>query len=686
MSISLFGSSYDSVGTSNANLVLKTKGKVKVQWGSKYIDLIKDGKINVDSKFIFKESSVGTKDGIYVVGDGDDQKVVLYIGGTQIDLKGEVGTTYVSFMGEQEVTPDQKYTALQNIGFIYKDLETAELAGLTAGVIYIEAEQKFYIVTSSGLQEFSLSIPNPFEEQFVIAKTDEKSGALVIKGSGDENSLKFDTLSIYSKDGEGIINSTGDFIIQISGDQKVKITSNKVVFTNPVNSSTFQSTGATDSTGFRLYVNGSESTLEVDNLIVRKNIDYDYTDTGNLYGATYPEVWYNDTKVYNIISEITEDTNNTVDPSPPGYDPNVLYSYCSIFLKYPIEYAGADLLYVYAPVELLNVDDTETSNEDIDEDLETRLVLFPFKVINPYSDYINATLQIDLMDSEIFDRLPDAEGGLNDCLKNKPIFLVGRSHLKEDITKPSQANIIRHGGNNIDLITSSSFDDLSDKTKIDTRIGSINELSLEINNNGDSERFPYDFGIYSKGAIFKNAYYTSDYNLPLTDNTSSFASTEWVNELIKKLIPKGTIIMFNGLSSEIPDGWHICDGTDGTPDLINKFIKAGQYSGNTGGSSEIQLTEDNIPAHTHIFTSTIETSEAGDHYHTFQGTYGKFEGTGEENVLEVGQDTDSIATNTTGTHKHSIDLSGVSLSTYGKGNPIQYEPLYYTLIYIMKMN
>jgi hypothetical protein len=32
--------------------------------------------------------------------------------------------------------------------------------------------------------------------------------------------------------------------------------------------------------------------------------------------------------------------------------------------------------------------------------------------------------------------------------------------------------------------------------------------------------------------------------------------------------------MFNNIQN-IPDGWHICDGTNGTPNLIGKFIKAG---------------------------------------------------------------------------------------------------------------
>ena len=34
------------------------------------------------------------------------------------------------------------------------------------------------------------------------------------------------------------------------------------------------------------------------------------------------------------------------------------------------------------------------------------------------------------------------------------------------------------------------------------------------------------------------------------------------------------ITMWAGLIGAVPPGWHLCDGTDGTPDLIGKFIPA----------------------------------------------------------------------------------------------------------------
>ena len=99
----LFGNSYSSAGSSSSDYLIKTRGKVKIQIGNKFIDLLKDGKINVDSKFIFKEKEVGSKDGIYIIGDGEDAKVIISIGGSQIDLKGEVVITYVSFLNTKEL-------------------------------------------------------------------------------------------------------------------------------------------------------------------------------------------------------------------------------------------------------------------------------------------------------------------------------------------------------------------------------------------------------------------------------------------------------------------------------------------------------------------------------------------------------------------------------------------------------
>lgn len=37
-------------------------------------------------------------------------------------------------------------------------------------------------------------------------------------------------------------------------------------------------------------------------------------------------------------------------------------------------------------------------------------------------------------------------------------------------------------------------------------------------------------------------------------------------------VPVGGIVMWSGTIATIPAGWHLCDGTNGTPDLRNRFI------------------------------------------------------------------------------------------------------------------
>lgn len=65
-------------------------------------------------------------------------------------------------------------------------------------------------------------------------------------------------------------------------------------------------------------------------------------------------------------------------------------------------------------------------------------------------------------------------------------------------------------------------------------------------------------------------------------------------------IPIGGIILWSG--ETIPDGWAICNGSQGTPNLQGKFVLAtgGNHTlGETGGQEEYTLTMNNIPQHKH---------------------------------------------------------------------------------------
>lgn len=638
----LFGNSYSSAGSSSSDYLIKTRGKVKIQIGNKFIDLLKDGKINVDSKFIFKEKEVGSKDGIYIIGDGEDAKVIISIGGSQIDLKGEVGTTYVSFLGTQETTPKQKHTALQNIGFLYKNVSDVQSNGLKTGIVYVESEQKLYIVQDGQLTEFTIDFPNPYPKQFVLSKSDKDKGALVIKGTGIENSLAFDSLFLYSSGGNTYVDSSGEVYIRLGEEEKILIGESQVVFSNNVISQTFQSKNATVSSGFRLYVDQGASTLEIDNLIVRKGSNLSSNSSSNLY----PKYWYRENNLISDISEMKDPDNQ----DQLGY---------AVDLVYQNKFQVNDSLYAFVSIKQ-------------DGDSASSQILLPLKVeaLNTETgNIIYVSLQQALISEEDYKKLTFDK--VLSALKFQTIFLAGRNE---------PISLIRRDPQNIDLLTSSGFTDEQDIKKVQTRVGNVEELNL-LGRENNKEVPIKGTGIYSSNSCFLKAQYTSLYELPPQDSSSKFASTEWVN----KLIPKGSIIMFNGLSSEIPKGWHICDGTEGTPNLTGKFIKASNTSGETGGKSTIQILEENMPKHTHTFVGNqVTTSESGAHTHTIRGKYGKSDNANDRNCLVTGSETDLITTSQSGAHTHTIDMSATQLSYQGGGKPIEFEPLYYSLIYIMK--
>ena len=77
-------------------------------------------------------------------------------------------------------------------------------------------------------------------------------------------------------------------------------------------------------------------------------------------------------------------------------------------------------------------------------------------------------------------------------------------------------------------------------------------------------------------------------------------------------IPSGCIVMWSGTITSIPSGWSLCDGTNNTPDLRNKFIigatgsNLGDGAGTniTGSLTKVGGTKDAmLPAHRHNFVT-----------------------------------------------------------------------------------
>jgi hypothetical protein len=84
---------------------------------------------------------------------------------------------------------------------------------------------------------------------------------------------------------------------------------------------------------------------------------------------------------------------------------------------------------------------------------------------------------------------------------------------------------------------------------------------------------------------------------------------------VGQAVPSGAILMWSGSIASVPTGWYLCDGTNGTPDLRNRFIvgAGSTYAVNaTGGSADAIVV-----AHTHTgTTSTVDIN----HTHYFAAT------------------------------------------------------------------
>ncbi len=151
-----------------------------------------------------------------------------------------------------------------------------------------------------------------------------------------------------------------------------------------------------------------------------------------------------------------------------------------------------------------------------------------------------------------------------------------------------------------------------------------------------------------------------------------------VQPTVGATIPAGLISMWSGSIGSIPAGWYLCDGSNGTPNLTDRFIigAGSAYAVNgTGGVSSITLTTNNMPSHTHTATSTV--TDPG-HTHTIPRTENV--GSSGPNAIEDGTVVGSytVPSNTTG-----ITVA-TTLTTAGSGTSFSILNPYYALAFIQK--
>ena len=293
-----FGRTYETVGNVSGDLLLKTRGGVKVQIGSSFIDLIKNGKINVDIDIIKEASSKDNiiDNGLYLVKD------VLYVKyqDTILPLSSNTGENQVSYLPQLNITQEQKIQAQKNIGIYYDTLEEAQ-QNVNNGYFYIK-ERGIYVINNQTLdQVLTLNYLNSNEINLSSAQFNNLH---VGKAFLQENQLSLNS----------------DFELFLKSQKLLNISNSAFTIYNSLLSSSIKDINGI----FQLYVDSTsgESYLKVDHIIC--------SDNSKDYQANLCNTQYYINNGNNVIKYINISETKVI----------------TLYLKYQVQYNPGDILHV----------------------------------------------------------------------------------------------------------------------------------------------------------------------------------------------------------------------------------------------------------------------------------------------------------------------------------------------------
>lgn len=583
----LFGKNYQEAGSSSSPLLLRSNGEIKLQWGNKFIDLVKNGKINSEAKdciFTVDTSDEIKANGIYLV--TEDSSIWINVEGTKTRLS-DTNTTYVSFLTEQETTPEQKQQALTNLGLIYENIDTLNKANLITGLAYVVETNKLYLIQNGVVSEYQVTLTLP-------------------------TSGKFDDLAISNLTIKNNTINSSQLILAINDIPYLQLNDN-ILCSVPFLVDKLQSVNYNyNKSGFALYQDNGKSVLDIDSLNWR-NIESELPKNQKTY------ITYTILGDFNIVTEVTDVSSeteslyklqlkypNNIPPNLPNYILAELETTYNIFLLTTKVQVQDNISYNQIVLDK-NIPETHQlyvkfsdSSTKLYSRNDAKLFDVNLKVDEAYlyNNGIDTKYIVDIDNAQKHNITP-LEFEVCEIDKYYIIIKLQNTLLASDLLNATQLKIyqarvpqfIQGEG----FLALRKWDSVNNKYVYHTIMGTYKESEFGISDDTSNK-----FGFYSddvkvtgislSGAKFSGQLPSFTETKPDTIANNQFPTIEIVNEKIKKAVddvgdtnialvnknslPKGSIIMFNS-AENIPDKWQICDGTNGTPNLVDKFIKAG---------------------------------------------------------------------------------------------------------------
>lgn len=265
---------------------------------------------------------------------------------------------------------------------------------------------------------------------------------------------------------------------------------------------------------------------------------------------------------------------------------------------------------------------------------------------------------------------------------------VGTAKLTQAAINSTSTNKItlqaqQYAASKADIVKATKYDELTaqNKTVISNSDGFYDEVSIS----AESE-YPGNSNISQRECIIR--VYKDSEALP----RSSLKLMRYSVSTEASSVPQGSIIPWYGDKTNIPDGFALCDGTKGTPDLRDRFlVGAGStYSlGAKGGEAMHKLLGAELPSQSVDLKGWIPIGFCLRHYSEHLKWTKNLGDTTSNGLSRYTTETENFRINSDsagGTSYTYVYYSPIS-SVFSLGNdqPHENRPPYYALYYIMKL-